>query len=149
MERTLIILKPDAVERRLMGEIIGRFERKGLKVVGMKLGIASRDTVQKHYEEHREKPFFGDVVGFMCGGPTCVMVLEGNHAIGVCRRLMGKTRAFESDPGTIRGDLGLSGQFNLVHGSDSPESAERELAIWFEPDELLSYELPDEKWVAQ
>jgi nucleoside-diphosphate kinase len=149
MERTLIILKPDAVERRMMGEIIGRFERKGLKVVGMKFGTAPREVVEKHYAEHEEKPFFGEVVGFMSGGPTCVLALEGNRAIEVCRRLTGKTKAFEAEPGTIRGDLGLSGQFNLVHGSDSPESAERELTLWFKPGELVSYELPDEKWVAE
>ena len=148
MERTLIILKPDAVARRMVGEIVSRFEKKGLKIVGMKFRTFPAEILEQHYAEHREKPFFQDVVGFMTSGPVCVLAIEGNRAIEVCRRLMGKTRAYESEPGTIRGDLGLSGQFNLVHGSDSPESAERELTLWFQPGELEDYALPGEQWVA-
>jgi len=147
MERTLIILKPDAVERRLIGEIVARFENKGLKVVGLKFNTFPKQLVEEHYSEHRAKPFFGEVVGFMTSGPVCVLALEGHRAVEVCRKLVGKTRAYEADAGTIRGDLGLSGQFNLVHGSDSPESAERELELWFRTDELVDYTLPDEKWL--
>ena len=147
MERTLIILKPDAVERRNIGEIMGRFERKGLKVVGLKLRRLTRETIEKHYSEHREKPFFPSLVEFMTSSPVVIMALEGPRAIAVSRKLIGSTRCFEAEPGTIRGDLGLSGQFNLVHGSDSPESAERELALFFDAGELESYGLPDEKWL--
>ncbi len=149
MERTLIILKPDAVQRRAMGEIISRFEKKGLKVVGMKFKVFPDETLEEHYAEHKEKPFFRDVVGFMTSGPICVLALEGNNAIKVSRMMIGKTKVLEAEPGTIRGDLSMSGQCNLIHGSDSPESAARELDLWFDPNELVEYEMAGEKWLAE
>ena len=148
-ERTLILLKPDCIARRNVGEVLGRFERKGLKIVGMKFRVFPKATLEEHYAEHREKPFFGDVVGFMTSGPVVALCLEGSRAISVCRKMIGKTKGFEADPGTIRGDLGLSGQFNLIHGSDSPESAEREIALWFQSDELSDYALDDERFLAE
>jgi nucleoside-diphosphate kinase len=147
MERTLIILKPDAVERRLIGEIIRRFEQKGLKLVGLKLVKLGRETVEKHYAEHRQKAFYTSLVDFMTGGPVVLMALEGNRAVDVARKLIGKTYAHEAEAGTIRGDLGLSGQYNLVHGSDSAASAARELALFFAPGEIEEYGIPDEKWL--
>jgi nucleoside-diphosphate kinase len=146
MERTLVILKPDAVERRLVGDLIRRFEQKGLRIVGLKLQKLPRATVAAHYAEHREKAFFSSLVDFMTSGPVVLMALEGPRAIEVVRRLMGKTKGYESEAGTIRGDLGISAQFNLVHGSDSPASAHRELDLFFRPAELEEYALPDEKW---
>ena len=147
MQRTLIILKPDAVERRLVGEIVGRFERKGLKIVALKFSRLPRAVVEEHYAEHRERDFFPGLVQFMTAGPVVLLVVEGNEAIEVARRLIGSTRAHEANAGTIRGDLGMSGQFNLVHGSDSPESAARELALFFRPEEIEEYALPDEGWL--
>ena len=147
MERTLIIFKPDAVERRLVGEVLRRFEQKGLKIVGLKLQKLPRALVETHYEEHNEKPFFSELVEFMSSGPVLLMALEGERAIEVARKLIGATRGYEADPGTVRGDFGLSSQFNLVHGSDSAASATRELELFFAPEELLDYSLPDEKWL--
>jgi nucleoside-diphosphate kinase len=146
-ETTLVILKPDTVERRLIGEILRRFERKGLKVLGLKLTRLSREVVARHYEEHRGRPFYDGLVEFMSGGPVVLLALQGPHAIEVTRKLIGATAAHEAEPGTIRGDLGLSGKFNLVHGSDSPQSAAREVALFFEESELGEYSLPDEKWL--
>lgn len=147
MERTLIILKPDAVQRRLCGAILGRFEAKGLKTVGLKMTRLPRDLVERHYEAHRDKPFYGDLVEFMTDGPVVLMALEGPRAVEVCRRMMGKTFGFEAEPGTIRGDFGISSQYNLIHGSDSAESAQKELELFFESDELLSYPLVDDSWL--
>lgn len=146
-ERTLIIVKPDAVERRLIGEIVRRLERKGLKLVGLKMTRLPPELVAKHYEEHRDKPFYSGLQRFMTAGPVVVIAVEGTRAIEVTRRLMGATFAHQAEAGTIRGDLGLSEQFNLVHGSDSPESAARELALFFNEEELLEYALPEEKWL--
>ena len=146
MERTLIILKPDAVDRRLVGEIVSRFEKKGLQIVGLKLARISTATAEKHYEAHREKPFYSGLVTFMTGGPIVLMVLQGDHAIEVARNLMGTTFGYESPAGTIRGDYGISSQFNLIHGSDSPAAAERELELFFAAEELLDYESSDAKW---
>ncbi|MBI4601103.1 MAG: nucleoside-diphosphate kinase [Planctomycetes bacterium] len=148
MERTLIILKPDAVDRRLVGEIIRRFERKGLTIAGLKLAAISRETAEKHYEPHRGKPFYASLLKFMTSGPSVIMALQGNRAIEVARKLMGKTFGHQAEAGTIRGDLGISSQFNLVHGSDSPESAERELALFFAPGEILEYRTSDARWLA-
>ena len=147
MERTLILVKVDGVQRRLVGEILGRFEAKGLKVVGLKFRQFPREVIEEHYGEHRDKPCFPDVVGFMTSGPVCALALEGPEAISVCRKLIGQTQSREADPGTIRGDLGISRQFNLVHGSDSAESAERELALWFSDEELVDDSLCDEAWL--
>jgi nucleoside-diphosphate kinase len=147
MERTLIILKPDAVDRRLVGEIMSRFEKKGLQLSGLKLATISTATAEKHYEAHREKPFYSGLIKFMTGGPVVLMVLQGNHAIEVARKLMGSTFGYESEAGTIRGDYGISSQFNLIHGSDSPAAAQREIELFFSPDELFEYELCDAKWL--
>ena len=149
MERTLIILKPDAVQRRLCGEIIRRFEHKGLKLVGLKLGTISRELAETHYAAHREKPFYPGLVRFMTSGPVVLIALEGPRAIEVVRKLMGKTFGHQAEPGTIRGDFGISSQFNLVHGSDAPESAGRELRLFFEPGELLAYDLLDDPWMEE
>jgi nucleoside-diphosphate kinase len=147
METTLIILKPDAVDRRLVGEIISRFERKGLQIVALKLGRISQATAEKHYEAHRAKPFYAGLVKFMTERPVVLMAVAGNRAIDVSRKLMGKTFAHEAEPGTIRGDLGVSSQFNLIHGSDSAESAKRELALFFAEGEVLSYSMSDAHWL--
>jgi nucleoside-diphosphate kinase len=149
METTLIILKPDAVDRRLVGEIISRFERKGLQIVGLKLARISRATAEKHYEAHRAKPFYAGLVTFMTERPVVLVAVAGNRAIDVSRKLMGKTFAHEAEPGTIRGDLGISSQFNLIHGSDSAESAKRELALFFGDGEVLSYEMSDAHWLGE
>ena len=132
VERTLVLIKPDAVERALAGEILGRFERRGLKIVEGKLLTVDRDLAEEHYAEHAEKPFFGELVEFITSAPTLALVLEGEGAIGVVRTTMGATNPADSAPGTIRGDLALSMPDNLVHGSDSPESAQREIALWFD-----------------
>ena len=147
MERTLIILKPDAVQRRLCGAILGRFETKGLKVVGAKFSQLPIDLVRTHYEAHRDKPFYDGLVRFMTAGPVLLLALEGPRAIEVCRKLMGATFGYNAEPGTIRGDLGISSQYNLVHGSDSPEAADRELALFFRSDELISYDMIDDSWM--
>ena len=136
VERTLVLIKPDAVQRSLAGEILGRFERRGLKVVDGKLLTVDRGLAEEHYAEHAEKPFFGELVEFITSAPTLALVLEGEGAIGVVRTTMGATNPADSAPGTIRGDLALSMPDNLVHGSDSPESAKREIALWF-PDGLV------------
>jgi nucleoside-diphosphate kinase len=129
--RTLILIKPDAFERGLTGEAIARFERKGLKPVAIKLITADQEIANEHYAEHREKPFFGELVSFITGGPLVAMVLEGVEAVRAARQLIGATDPVEAAPGSIRGDFGTEVTFNLVHGSDSDESAAREIGIWF------------------
>ncbi len=146
MERTLIILKPDALQRRLVGEITQRFERKGLRIAGMKLMHITRELAAKHYADLSDKPFYEGLVNFMTSEPVVVLALDGFKAIEVCRKLMGQTFGFAADPGTIRGDYGISNQFNLVHGSDSPEAAVRELKLFFAEGELLDYKLADDAW---
>ena len=136
-ERTLVLIKPDAVERALAGEILGRLERRGLALRGAKLVLVDRALAEEHYAEHREKPFFGELVEFITSTPTLALVIEGESAIGVVRTTMGATNPTEAAPGTIRGDLALAMPNNLVHGSDSPESAEREIGLWFSADELV------------
>jgi nucleoside-diphosphate kinase len=132
MDRTFVICKPDAVERGLVGEILTRFERKGLRIVALEQRLLDRDTLAKHYEEHVGKGFYDDLVAFMSRGPAVVLVLEGpQDTFKVVRTLMGATNPRESAPGTIRGDLGIELTENLVHGSDSQESAEREIGVWF------------------
>ncbi len=137
MERTLVLIKPDAVGRGLAGEILGRLERRGLSLRGARLLRVDRALAEEHYAEHREKPFFGELVEFITSAPTLALVVEGESAISVVRTTMGGTNPRESAPGTIRGDLALAMPDNLVHGSDSPESAEREIALWFSGDELV------------
>ncbi len=135
-ERTLILIKPDAVRRKLAGEILGRIEARGFEVAGGKLITVSRDLAERHYAEHAEKPFFGELVEFITSGLTWALVVEGEGAIGTMRKTIGATNPGNAEPGTIRGDLAMSMPDNLVHGSDSPESAEREVALWFAADEL-------------
>jgi len=135
IERTLILAKPDAVERRLAGEILARFERRGLKLLAARFVKATREVGEEHYAEHAEKPFFGELVEFIRSDPTLALVLEGEGAIATCRTTIGATNPADADPGSLRGDLALSMPNNLVHGSDSAESAEREIGIWF-PDGL-------------
>jgi nucleoside-diphosphate kinase len=136
-ERTLVLIKPDAVERKLAGEILGRLERRGLALRGAKVVHVDRALAEEHYAEHREKPFFGELVEFITSTPTLALVVEGESAIGVVRTTMGATNPTDAAPGTIRGDLALAMPNNLVHGSDSPESAEREIGLWFSADELV------------
>jgi nucleoside-diphosphate kinase len=130
-ETTLVLIKPDAVRRGLISEIVGRFERRGFRLRGMQLRILDRATAEEHYAEHRERPFFGELVDFITGGPLVAMALEGTDAIATVRAMMGATNPTASAPGTIRGDLALELSENVVHGSDSPESAQRELGIFF------------------
>ncbi|ADD09047.1 nucleoside-diphosphate kinase [Candidatus Aciduliprofundum boonei] len=146
-QRTLVLLKPDAVNRRLMGEIISRFEKKGLKIVAMKMLWMSRERAEKHYEVHKDKPFYESLIDYITSGPIVAMVLEGDRAIEVVRKMMGKTNGIEAEPGTIRGDFAMSIQNNLVHGSDSEESAKREIPIFFDDSEILEYRLVDEVWI--
>jgi nucleoside-diphosphate kinase len=136
-ERTLVLIKPDAMQRGLAGEILARLERRGLVLRGAKLVQVDRDLADRHYAEHREKPFFGELVDFITSAPTLALVVEGEAAISVVRTTMGATNPVDSAPGTIRGDLALAMPDNLVHGSDSRESAEREIALWFSEDELV------------
>jgi nucleoside-diphosphate kinase len=131
MDRTLILVKPDAFERGLTGEILARFERKGLRIVAVKQMAVDRDLAERHYAEHRERPFFGDLVEFITGGLLVALVLEGHEAVTAARQVIGATNPLEAAPGSIRGDFGLEVQTNLVHGSDSAESAEREIGLFF------------------
>ena len=130
-ESTLVLIKPDAVERKLAGEILARFEQRGLELRAAKLLTVDRELAEEHYAEHKEKPFFGELVEFITSAPTLALVLEGESAISVVRTRMGATNPTDAAPGTIRGDLALAMPNNLVHGSDSPESAQREIALWF------------------
>ena len=132
VERTLVLIKPDAVERRLAAEILGRIERRGFDVRAAKLVRVSRDLGERHYAEHREKPFFGELVEFITSAPTWALVVEGEGAIATTRKTIGATNPANAEPGTIRGDLAMSMPDNLVHGSDSPESAQREVSLWFD-----------------
>src|ERR671935_1496142 len=137
VERTLILIKPDAVQRRLAGEILARIERRGFAVRAGKLLHVTRELGERHYAEHREKPFFGELVDFIVSAPTWALVVEGEGAIATLRKTIGATNPADADPGSIRGDLATAMPDNLVHGSDSPGSAEREIALWFSGDELL------------
>lgn len=147
METTLIILKPDAVQRGLMGKIISRFEDKGLQVVGAKFMKITDDLASQHYADHREKPFYAGLVSFMTSSPVLVLALRGNGAIAVCRSMMGATFGFKADPGTIRGDFGVSSSFNLIHGSDSPEAAEKELSLFFSDGDIVDWNPAGQGWV--
>jgi nucleoside-diphosphate kinase len=146
-ERTLILVKPDAVQRGLMGEIISRFERRGLHPVAIKLMRVTSDIAERHYNEHRERAFFGGLVDFITSSPVLAMVWEGPGAVAMVRSMMGATDPASAAPGTIRGDLAVSLAMNAVHGSDSPESAAREVAIFFSDDELLDWENSSAEWV--
>lgn len=147
MQTTLVILKPDAVQRGLMGEILSRFERKGLEVIGAKLMLIPRELAEEHYAVHKERPFFASLVGFMTSSPVMVLALRGDEAINVVRGLMGKTDGRESAPGTIRGDFGMSKSFNLVHGSDGEDTAATELKLFFKDGELVEMDRAIDRWV--
>jgi nucleoside-diphosphate kinase len=147
MERTLIILKPDAVQRGICGEILSRFERKGLQIVGMKLMKIPQSLAETHYEPHKERPFYAGLVKFMTSSPVVVLALEGKDAIVIARKMMGATFGSKAEPGTIRGDFGVSNSYNLIHGSDSPEAATRELGLFFKADELQSWTPTIQSWV--
>jgi len=138
-ERTFIALKPDAVQRGFVGEVISRFEKKGFKLVGLKLLQVSQELATTHYAEHKDRPFFPSLVSFITSGPVVAIVLEGKGVVAASRKLIGATNPLDSAPGTIRGDFGITTSKNLVHGSDSVESANREIALWFKPEELLSW----------
>jgi nucleoside-diphosphate kinase len=146
MQQTLILLKPDCVHRRLVGTIIQRLEKKGLRLAAMKLVQAERDLAAKHYAIHQGKPFYESLLQFLTSGPTVAMVWEGREAVQVARTLMGPTDGTKAPPATIRGDFAISIQNNLVHGSDSPENARAEIALWFRPEELIGYEPVDRNW---
>ncbi len=146
-ERTLILIKPDGVQRALVGKIVDRYEQRGLRIVAMKMVHADRALAEKHYDVHREKPFFAGLVEFITSGPLIAMGVEGLNAVAVCREINGATRPHEAAPGSIRGDLALETGHNLVHGSDSPENAAAELALWFKPEELFDYTRELDHWV--
>jgi nucleoside-diphosphate kinase len=148
MQRTLIIFKPDCVQRRLVGAILARFETKGLRVAALKLIAVNRGLAERHYAEHQGKPFFEGLIQFITSSPVIVGVLEGNESISVVRNMLGATNGVAAAPGTIRGDFSISKQNNLLHGSDSPESAQREIALWFRPEELIDYNLAGSEWVS-
>ncbi len=147
MERSLIILKPDAIQRGLIGDIITRFERKGIQIVAMKFMKISTQLAETHYEPHKGKPFYAGLVKFMTSSPVLVFAIQGKDVINIARKMMGATFGSKAEPGTIRGDFGVSNSFNLIHGSDSPESAQRELKLFFKPEELLEWTPASQGWV--
>ncbi|MFZ2487778.1 MAG: nucleoside-diphosphate kinase [Anaerolineae bacterium] len=147
MERTFVIIKPDAVQRGLIGEVITRFERRGLRIAGMKLIQVSNEMARKHYGVHEGKPFFDGLIKFITSGPVVLMALEGKDAIAIARATMGATAPGKAAPGSIRADFGMDIGFNIVHGSDGPETAAQELALWFNEDELLSYQRVIDTWI--
>jgi nucleoside-diphosphate kinase len=147
MQQTLILLKPDCVQRRLIGSVIARFEQKGLRLVAMKFLQADRALAEKHYDVHKGKPFYDSLLAFLTSGPTVAMVWEGREAVMVGRNLIGVTDGVKAAPGTIRGDHALTVQNNLIHGSDSPQNAAAEIALWFKPDEMVSYTTTDSTWI--
>jgi nucleoside-diphosphate kinase len=147
MERTFVMVKPDGVQRNLIGEIVTRFEKKGYQLVAAKLMQISPELAEQHYAEHKEKPFFRELVDFITSGPVFAMVWQGEQVIATARKMLGKTNPLEAEPGTIRGDYGITVGMNIIHGSDSPESAEREIQLFFKPEELLSYEKTIQSWI--
>ena len=147
LQRTFVMVKPDGVGRHLIGECIGRFERRGLKLVGIKMQVLSKDLAHKHYAEHEGKAFFEALVDFICSGPTVQMVWEGADAVAQVRTMNGATNCLKADIGTIRGDFGLSLQRNIIHASDSLDTAKREIALYFEESELADYSTPDAHWL--
>ncbi|HEX7591051.1 MAG TPA: nucleoside-diphosphate kinase [Candidatus Limnocylindrales bacterium] len=146
-ERTLVLVKPDGVQRQLAGKIIARFEERGLKIVGLRLVQVDRDLAERHYAVHKGKPFFEGLVAFITSSPLVAIALEGPNAIGMVRTMVGATKPTEAAPGTIRGDLAVEMGQNLIHASDGPETAVAELAIWFRPEDLLAYEREIDRWV--
>jgi nucleoside-diphosphate kinase len=149
MERTLILVKPDGVQRGLIGEVINRFERRGLKLVGMKFIQMSQELAERHYGVHKERPFYNDLVAYITSGPVVAMVWEGKEAIAAARSTMGATKPVEAAPGTIRGDFGMEIGRNLVHGSDSPENAVNEVNLFFTSSELVAWERNTDPWIRE
>jgi nucleoside-diphosphate kinase len=149
MERTLILVKPDGVQRGLMGEIVHRFERRGLKLIGMKFLQMSDALANQHYAVHKERPFFNDLVSYITSGPVLAMVWEGNDAIAAARATIGSTKPVEATPGSIRGDFGMEIGRNLVHGSDSPENGVKEANLFFRPEEIVSWSRSSEGWICE
>lgn len=147
MERTLIIFKPDAMNRLLIGRILSRFEDKGLRIAALKLQKSPRAQVERHYAVHKERPFYASLVEFMTRAPVIIAVLEGPQAISVVRNMLGATDGRQAAPGTIRGDFGLDKQYNLVHASDSPETAAFEIGLFFKPDEIVEYQRAPDAWI--
>ncbi len=147
MQTTLIILKPDTLQRALAGRVITRFEEKGLQIVATKLMRIPADLAAKHYESHKGKPFYDGLVSFMTSQPVLVLALRGVNAIDISRKMMGATFGSKAEPGTIRGDFGMSNSFNLIHGSDSPEAAQRELGLFFNKEDILDYDRHIDRWV--
>ena len=149
MERTLILVKPDGVQRGLMGEIVHRFERRGLKLIGMKFIQMSNELAHQHYAVHRERPFFNDLVSYITSGPVLAMVWEGKEAVAAARATIGATKPVEATPGSIRGDFGMEIGRNLVHGSDSPENGVKEANLFFQLEELVSWSRSTEGWICE
>jgi nucleoside-diphosphate kinase len=147
IERTLVLIKPDGVQRQLVGRILARYEERGLKIVGLKLVRVDRALAERHYAAHREKPFFGGLVEFITSAPLVALAVDGPNAISVVRAINGATRPHEAAPGTVRGDFALETAQNIVHASDGPEAAVEEIALWFSPDELLDYDRDVDRWV--
>lgn len=147
MERTLVIVKPDGVQRGLVGEIVQRFEKRGMRIVGMKMVQVSRELAEQHYAVHKGKFFYDGLVSYIVSSPVVAMVIEGHEAIKTVRIMVGSTRPYEAAPGTIRGDLAMMGLRNLIHASDAPETAVSEINLWFKPAEVLDYTRDVEKWV--
>lgn len=147
-ERTFVMVKPDGVGRRLVGGIVSRYERKGLRLIALKMQMVSEAQAAKHYAEHEGKDFFADLLDFIRSGPTIQMVWEGERAVEVVRKINGATDGVKAEVGTIRGDYALTVRNNLVHASDSTETAQREIALWFSKDELIEYSMPDQQWLA-
>jgi nucleoside-diphosphate kinase len=147
VERTFLAIKPDGVQRKLVGEIIRRFEVKGFTLVGLKLMMVSRELAAQHYGEHKEKPFFGGLVDFITSGPVVAMVWEGKGVVASARKMIGVTNPLNSEPGTIRGDFGVDIGRNIIHGSDAPETAVREISLWFKSEELASWSPTLNTWI--
>ncbi|NIK67719.1 MULTISPECIES: nucleoside-diphosphate kinase [unclassified Paenibacillus] len=147
MERTFLMIKPDGVQRGLIGEIVSRFERKGLKLVAAKFMVVSRELAETHYAEHQGKPFYEPLLNFITAGPVFAMVWQGDNVIALTRAMIGKTDAVDALPGTIRSDFAVHTNLNLIHGSDSPESAAREIANFFSPEQLMEYEHTVQRWI--
>jgi nucleoside-diphosphate kinase len=147
LDKTFLMVKPDGVQRGLIGEIVKRFEMKGFQLIAAKLLIVSKEQAEFHYAEHREKPFYGELVDFITSGPVFAMVWQGDDIVTLSRLMMGKTKAVDAVPGTIRGDFSIHTGMNLIHGSDSPEAAVREIGNFFLPEELVAYERANSRWI--
>ena len=147
IQKSFVMIKPDGVQRELVGEIITRFEKKGLKIVGLKLMVVPRYLAEKHYECHKGKPFFEDLIQFITSGPVIAMVMEGENIIAIIRKMLGATKPGDAEPGTIRGDYVLDAGQNIIHASDSLDSADREIGLWFDEEDLIDYHLAMKHWI--